>query len=303
MIPSYWYSPLVASCWQVILHAFIAGGALYTWSRYLHLPSGNTKRWILCTLLVLPMVTAVVPGRNSFDFREGTAWLDSLRILAIPVFDGVRIYHLVLGTAALTVLVSLWQEVLPLLRRPCRAGNGAPERLAQWVRKLPAWHRCRVGVTDDNAIFLATAGWPSRPQLLVSEGALRHLTEGELEAVVRHENAHWRGRRWLLTHVLFAIRILQCHNPIALWTFREYSIEIEIDCDADAVAGHDPRLLARALLKVYESTDPRDYSTRSTLRKRMNILLGKAELRDQALPFGTVVLVALILLVLLPWIV
>lgn len=303
MIPSYWYSPVAAFCWQVSLHAFIAGGALYTWSRYLHLPSGNTKRWILCELLVLPLITALVPGRNSFDFREQTAWLDSLRILAIPVFYDVCIYHLVLGTAVLAVLASLWQEVLPLLQRPRRTGDVAPERMVQWIRELPAWHRCQVGVTGDTAIFLATAGWPSRPQLLVSEGALRQLTQGELEAVVRHENAHWRGSRWLLTHALFAIRILQCHNPIALWTFREYSIEVEIDCDAHAVAGRDPRLLARALLKVYESTDPRDYSTRSALRKRMNILLGKTELRDRALPFGTVVLIAFVLLVLLPWVV
>jgi len=302
LIPAYWYSPVVVVGWQIILHSLVAGGALYAWSRHLRLPSGRTKRRILCTLLILPLITALAPGRNSFSFREQTAWLDSLRVLAIPLFDGVCVYHLALGTVALSILVSLWQEVLPLMwrRRTC---NRVPERVLQWARELPDWHHCRVRTTDDEEIFLATVGWPSRPQLLVSAGALQRLTDEELRAVLRHENAHWRGGRWLVTHALFVIRMLQCHNPIALWTFREYSIEVEIDCDADAVAGRDPRFLARALLKVYESTDPRDYSTRSTLRRRMNILLGKTDHEDRALPLETLVFVALVLVGLLPWIV
>jgi Zn-dependent protease with chaperone function len=257
----------------------------------------------LGTLLTLPLITALIPGRDSFDFREQTAWLDSMRVLAIPLLDGFRMFHFLLATAALSTLASLWQEVLPALRRPRPDYDDAPEGLTGRARALPEWERCRVGITPSDEILLATAGRPSRPRLIVSRGALSRLSEEELEAVFLHENAHWRRDRWLLTHLFFLLRIVQFYNPVALWAFREYAIQVEIDCDADAASGRDPKLLARALLKVYESTNPRDFSSRNTLRKRVDTLLGRAEPGETKLPAGTLLAAALTLLLVLPWIV
>lgn len=303
MIPFYWYLPLVAVLWQVILHSTVAALVLYTWSRRLGLPSGRSKRWLLGSLIVVPPITALVPGRNSFDFREEDAWLDSTRILAVPVFDEIRIYHLVLVVAALVTIASLWQELLPALRRPKPDFEDVPEWLTALTRALPAWERCTVGITSDEAIFLATDGKPSRPRLIVSRGALAKLDEAELRAVLLHENAHWHGGRWLIPRLLFVLRMLQCYSPAALYAFRRYSIEIEIACDAAAVSGRDPKPLARGLLKVYESTDRRDVAARSTLRKRIDILLGRVSPADDRLGPATVVLAGLILTLLLPWIV
>jgi beta-lactamase regulating signal transducer with metallopeptidase domain len=168
---------------------------------------------------------------------------------------------------------------------------------------LPNWEHCRVGILGEDGIFLATDGWPSRPRLLISRGALQQLGEHELEAVFLHEHAHWRGVRWHVTLLLFLLRLVQLHNPVALWAFREYSMETEIDCDAAAVSGRNSKHLARALLKVYESTDVRDISVRSRLRKRVDILLGRTKRVDDDLPLGSVLLAALALLLLLPWIV
>jgi len=89
---------------------------------------------------------------------------------------------------------------------------------------------------------------------------------------------------------------------VALWSFREYCLEVEIDCDAEAVAGRDPRLLTRTLLTIYESTDRRDVAARSVLRKRVDVLLD-GDRRDDALPVTTIVVASSILLLVLPWVV
>jgi Zn-dependent protease with chaperone function len=248
-------------------------------------------------------MTALIPGRNTFDFREQTAWLDSMRVLSIPIFDSLRVFHLVLAAAALSALASLWQEVLPALRRPKPDYDNAPAGLTRQARALPAWKRCQVGITASEEILLATAGRPSRPRLIVSRGTLSRLNQEELGAVLLHENAHWRRERWVITHLFFLLRILQFYNPVALWAFREYAIQVEIDCDADAVSGRNPKVLAAALLKVYESTNPSDFSSRNTLRRRVDTLLGKVEPADTKLPPWTVLVAALVLLLLLPWIV
>lgn len=303
MTPSYWYSPAAAFLWQIALHSLIAGLVFYAWLRHLRLASGSTRRWMLGAVLTVPLVTALIPGRNGFDFREQTAWFDSVRLFPIPLYDGIRLYHLLLALAALCVVVSLWQEVVPVFRRLNAELHDPPARLLKRIRALPDWEHCRVGILAADDIFLATDGWPSRPRLLISRGALEQLADAELEAVFRHEHAHWRRGRWHASLFLFVVRLVQLHNPVALWVFREYSMETEIDCDADAVAGHDPKHLARALLKVYESTDARDISVRSRLRKRVDILLGRIKRVDDDLPVSSILAAALTLVLLLPWIV
>jgi beta-lactamase regulating signal transducer with metallopeptidase domain len=143
---------------------------------------------------------------------------------------------------------------------------------------------------------------PGRPTLIVSKGALTALTETELAIAIAHEHAHWDTGRWWESHALFVVRLLQCYNPVALWAFREYCIDVEIACDAVAVAGRDPHQLARILLKIYQSTDRGDVAALASLRKRVDVLLGGGPL-DAALPPATVAAAAIFMLVVLPWIV
>jgi BlaR1 peptidase M56 len=302
VIPAYWYSPLPSFLWQVVLHSWILGMIFYAWAYHVQLPSGRAKRRLLAVLLILPLLTAAVPGRSGLDFRERIAWLDSGRLLAIPLPAGIRIYHVVLLVVVMTVALTVWQEVLPALARP-RAGRAeVPERLAREARSLPGWSRCRILLNPSEGILLATDGLPGHPRLIVSRGALERLSEDELAIVVRHENAHWQAGRWGWSHALFLVRLIQCYNPVALWSFREYCLEVEIDCDAEAVAGRDARLLTRTLLTIYESTDRRDVAARSMLRKRVDVLLEDGR-RDDALPVTTIVVAASLLLLVLPWVV
>lgn len=302
MIPAAWSVPLPSFLWQVALHSSIMGFILYGWAVRLALPSGRAKRRLLALLLVLPLLTAAVPGRGGLDFRERLAWLDSGRLLAVPLPGGFRVHHAVLLAAAMILVLTLWQELAPALRRPRTTAVGVPDRVARLARSLPGWGRCAVRLASSDAITLATGGWPWRPRVIISRGALAGLGEEEMAIALRHENAHWQAHRWVRAHALFVVRLLQCYNPVALWAFREYCLEVEIECDAEAVAGGEARLLAGTLLKIYDSTDRRDVAARAALRKRVDVLLGSAP-RDDALPGFSIAVASAILLVVLPWIV
>jgi hypothetical protein len=302
VIPISWSAPLPSFLWQVALHSSIMGLIFYVWVHRVRLPSGRTRRRLLAILLVLPMFTAAIPGRASVGFGERLAWMNSARVLAVPLLGGFHVYHVVLLVGIMAVGLTIWQELLPSLRQPRASASHVPESLVTLVRAQPGWERCRVALSPLGSIMLATGGVPGRPRLFVSRGALESLTDHELQTLICHEHAHWIAGRWLLSHALFAVRLLQCYSPVALWVFREYCIEVEIVCDAVAVSGRDPNLLARILLRIYQSTDRRDVATRGALRKRVDVLLTGGP-QDAALPPFTVAAASAVMLVVLPWIV
>jgi Zn-dependent protease with chaperone function len=291
--------------WRVALHSLLAGLACYAWTRQQRLRPGRSKRWLLAALLVLPLLTAAAPGRRSAGFRDERAWFDSARALALPLRGGgeLRVAHVLVPVGLATLAVTLWQELLPVLRRRPRGAGEPPAEVAAAARALPGWERVAVRRVAGTELLAAAGGWPWRPRLLLSDGLLAALEPEPLLAVVRHEHAHATPRRWWPLHLLFATRLLQAYNPVALWLFREYAVETEIACDRLAVAGGDPRPLARALLAVYEGTDPRDRGARAVLRRRVDLLLGREELGEERLDLLVVSAATLLLALLLPWVV
>ncbi|MGD2115989.1 MAG: M56 family metallopeptidase [Acidobacteriota bacterium] len=293
------------------LHSFLAAVVLYAWARHLELPSGRAKRLLLALVLVLPLATAAVPGRDAPTFRDRLAWVDSERVLQLPVvpfgpdgfWSGLRVVHLALAAAAVTAGVTVVQELLPVLGRLTPRGDPVPVEMGRFARALPGWERLRIDVVDEEGPLVATTGVPGRARLLVSPRALQLLHRDEMRAVLRHEHAHWIRGRWLLVHLLFAARAVQFYNPVALWVFRHFTLEYEIACDRDAVAGASPKPLVRALLLFYEATHPRDVAARRALRHRVEALRGRLPVDDGALPPGSVAAAAILLLVLLPWVV
>ena len=302
MTSVFWYEPLVSYLQQLVVHSAVMGAILFVWAHRMDLPSGATKRHLLALLLVLPTVTAAVPGRAAPEFHERFAWLDSGRVMAIPIGAGLHVSHVAAAIVVFILGLTLWQEVWPPLRRRHAPGGPVPERLTTIVRERAGWDRCQIAMIASDGVILATGGWPWRSWLHVSHGALEALSDDELAAVVRHEHAHWRAGRWVYIHLLFLVRVFQCYNPVALWCFRAYCLEVEIACDAEAVAGRDARLLIRPLLRIYESTDRRDTAARGALRRRVNALIS-GRLSDEALPAATVAAVAVVMLMVLPWLV
>lgn len=307
---------MISYLWQVALHSGTMGLILYIWVHRVGLPSGRTRQRLLGLLLVLPMVTAAVPWRSTVEFGERVAWLNSARVLAVPLPFGdgdIRVSHLVVLGGMLTILLTVWQELVPsngsltfrLPYRPERLPR-RPERRADdliaAVRSRVGWEHCDVRVTDEASIEVATTGRPGRPRLIVSRGALEALSAEELDVVLTHEHAHWQQGRWWRTHLLFVIRLVQSYNPVALWAFREYCIEDELACDAAAVHGRDPRVLARVLLRVYQTTDGRDLAARSALRKRVDVILAGGPADATPPPF-VLPAVSIVMLLVLPWLV
>jgi hypothetical protein len=246
----------VAYLWQVALHSWIAGFIFYVWMNRLRLPSGRPRRRLFMLLLTLPLVTAAIPGRGAIEFGERIAWLNSARLLAIPLFGQIQLGDAVLVLFALVTALTLWQVLIP-------GGSGLP-------------------------------------RLTVPKPAEVELLPEEVEIVDALDRAQARQR--LPAYVMFVIRLLQCYNPIAMWAFREYRVEVHAACDAVAVAGHDPRTLARVLLRLYQTVHGRDGSSRNLLRRRVDVLLAGGP-HDAALPTATIVVVAVFLILVLPWIV
>lgn len=295
---------MISYFWQVALHSATMGLILYLWVHRIGLPAGRTRQHLLGLLLVLPMVTAAVPWRSTVEFGERVAWLNSARLLAIPLplADGdIHVAHILAVGGLLTILLTVWQEVVPA-QRPLSVPVPPPDGLIAAARSRVGWEHCDVRVTGGASIEVATTGWPGRPRLVVSRGALAGLSPDELDAVLTHEHAHWQQGRWWRTHLLFVVRLIQSYNPVALWAFREYCIEDEIACDAAAVAGRDPRLLARVLLRVYQSTDGRDLAARGALRKRVEVILAGGPADAPPPPFLLPV-VSIVMLGVLPWLV
>ncbi len=300
---------MISYLWQVALHSGTMGLILYIWVHRVGLPSGRTRQHLLGLLLVLPMGTAAVPWRSSVEFGERVAWLNSARLLAIPLPFGdgdIRVSHFVALGGILTILLTVWQEIVPGLRHVLQSTGPSdeppPDDLVTAARSRVGWQQCAVRVTDDTSVEVVTTGRPGRSRLVVSRGALAALSAEELDAVLSHEHAHWQQGRWWRTHLLFVIRLLQSYNPVALWAFREYCIEDEIACDAAAVAGRDPRLLARVLLRVYQTTDGQDLAARSALRKRVDVILDGGPV-DASAPPLVLPAVSLVMLMVLPWLV
>ena len=302
MIPASWSAPLAAFLWQAALHSSVMGLILYVWVHRLGLPSGRTKRRLLATLLVLPLVTAAIPGRASVEFAERIAWLNSARLLAVPLPFDLHLYYLAVPIGVLAIVLTVWQEVVPAFRQPHTDAREVPPWLVSLVRARSGWAHCAVAISPVSSILLATGGVPGRPRVIVSQGAIDTLSADELDIVVAHEHAHWQSGHWFRSHALFAVRLLQCYNPVAMWVFREYCIEVEIGCDAAAVAGRDPKQLARVLLRIYDGTDRRDAAARAAIRKRVDVLLGGGP-QDAVLSTFVVVAAALVMLLVLPWIV
>ena len=302
MIPAAWSAPLALYLWQVALHASVMGVIFYVWAPRVRLPSGGAKRRLLAILLVLPMITAAMPGRSGVEFGERIALLNSARLLAVRLPFGFQLYHLALLVGVVAAGLTFWQEVLPSFRQPRAGESDVPPWLATLVRARTGWDRCAVAISPLPSIMLVTGGVPGRPRLTVSRGAIALLTADELDVAVAHEHAHWESGRWFLSHALFVVRVLQCYSPVALWVFREYCIEVEIGCDAAAVAGRDPRLLVRVLLRIYQATDRRDAAARAAIRKRVDVLLDGGP-RDGELSPVAIAAASLVMLLVLPWLV
>jgi len=146
------------------------------------------------------------------------------------------------------------------LRRSARATRpvSEPRLLAEFeaacqslgVRRVPPM--LETGAVGSPGLF----GF-ARPVLLLPMGLAEKLSDGELRHVLLHEAAHL-ARRDVAFHWLAALaRSLHWFNPLAWMVLRRVEEDVEIACDARALAAAAPgeaRPYGRTILRLLEAS-------------------------------------------------
>lgn len=288
--------------WQVALHTFLMGLVFFAWTRVQALAPGRSRRWLLSMILVFPLATATVAFLRRLAAPD-TAWFDSARLLNFPLIAEFRVLHVVVAVALITTITTLLQEVIPAFLPPRRSQRETPAGVLEAARAEPGWTEVEVIMIDDH-LAAAAGGTPARPRLYLSASLAESLAPEEIRAVVRHERAHLEPSRWWAVHLLYAVRLIQMPNPFAMWVSREYSVETEIACDAEAV-GDAPHPLASVLFDIYEAVGGYDTARQRVLQRRIDILLGRSaeSHRLAQLPSTSLLLGGAMMAVLLSWVI
>ena len=104
-------------------------------------------------LLVLPLFTAAVPWRSSLEFSERVAWVNTGRVLAIPLPFGFQMAHLAWLFGAAVAILTLW--------RGLKARYASHRAIARWT--FPIWMYVSVtGVLVYLALVQGLKRWALR---------------------------------------------------------------------------------------------------------------------------------------------
>lgn len=212
---------------------------------------------VLVPIFSFPVYQAVQHDRGSFQFRL-QALFDANRWMNMELWGTVSLGMLFLALLALTSLIFLFQEVIPILIHAFQSKDVEQEG----VKREPdvfieaAARSIDIAVPDifvlddDELIIFSTTG--KNPSVYVSDGLLNALTSEQLHAALAHELAHIaRSRRPVLLAV-FILRIIMFFNPISLVEFRRAVRNEEKICDDVAVAlTGQPRALIEALERFF----------------------------------------------------
>jgi Zn-dependent protease with chaperone function len=212
---------------------------------------------VLFPIFSFPLYQAMNPGRSSLLFRQ-SALFDVNRWLNVEPWGLVSLGFLFLLLLAITSLIFLLQELLPVLRHSLESKSmeheGARREPDLFIEDLArslsiAPPEVFVLEDDDLHVFSTTGGDPA---VFVSTGLVSALSPDELRAALAHEVAHIaRSRRPLLLAVFF-LRMVLFFNPVALVEFRRVVRNEEKICDDIAVSWtRRPEALAGALRKFY----------------------------------------------------
>ncbi|MEM8641844.1 MAG: M56 family metallopeptidase [Cyanobacteria bacterium P01_G01_bin.54] len=186
------------------------------------------KQFVLPPLVLFMTAIAVVcMGRQGWMVFGAEGWL----------YVWVSIGYL--AAIALLLFHLSWQSYQMQQRLvgqfPPGKANGQPYRLLQ----TSALYSAQIGL------------W--RPQLVISQGLLDHLTPEQLEAVLLHEQAHCQYRDTFWFFWLGWLRRCTRWLPQTEALWQELLLLRELRADRWATSQTDPLLLAEALVQVVRS--------------------------------------------------
>jgi Zn-dependent protease with chaperone function len=233
---------------------------------------------VVVPVFLFPLFQLFRPERGSTYFRldtifESGRWLELETLGTHPVMGGL------VTVFAITSLVFLFQELIPILRHSFESGK--PEKAVGKVDCLedPAIRTAMETmpvvpavfvVEEDDFLIYSTTG--KSAAVYVSSSLVTALTEEELRSAVAHEISHVVRSRHPMLVAAYLLRALMFFNPVVLMEFRRAAQEEEKVCDEFAASVTRNRgALVQALRKLYlqpeEPPPPHGRKTRKTAKE------------------------------------
>lgn len=227
---------------------------------------------VLGPVVFFPLFQFLNPERGYVEFRLG-ALFDASRWLSLELWGKVPTDVVFLSVLGLTAAVSIFQELVPILRHTMESKNtgiefespGEGHVVNRALEGLPV-NRPDIFILDDEEplVFSATG---RKAAVYLSTGLVDALDEEQVQAAVSHEIAHINRSRRPVLVLVFVFRMLMFFNPAVLLEFRRIVQEEEKICDDMAVAlTGKPLALAGGLRKFLHSHEaPQGEAGPSTL--------------------------------------
>ncbi|HVT14313.1 MAG TPA: M56 family metallopeptidase [Fimbriimonadaceae bacterium] len=229
---------------------------------------------------------------------EGTNWA----ILVLPGLWAVGVLCVAAGVA------NQGAKMHGLRRRATPAGTSKTGQIARELGAKMGLSRSPVVLASTEVSAPMVAGM-MRPALLLPAGLENSLDENELRLCIAHELAHIRRRDLPLALVPTLMQVAFFFFPPAWLIRREWEMEREAACDAEAleVTSASPAAYGRLLMRIvtddhHGALSPALGATASyhTLKKRITNMMHFAPTRRRMKAFATAIgLFALVLTV--PW--
>jgi Zn-dependent protease with chaperone function len=223
-------------------------------------------------------VFAYLPGTPAFEAIVKWCWHQVLPVVGQHLgISGHPVGHAALVLPAVALAMSLsW-----LLFGLARAWLALRRLLARHARRGPLGSTV---VPDQRVLVAVTALGPGR--IVVSEGALATMDDGELQASVAHERAHISRRHRPLLLLAAVLSALARPLPGTRAAERQLVVSLERDADACAVRStRDPLALASAICKAATGAGSPALASlggRGSTTQRVRWLLAGAEPRPAA---------------------
>lgn len=174
-------------------------------------------------------------------------WFMTLK-KGVPILD-LRIIVLILVFLSLSIFFfSLFLSRFYFERR-FHLKKCEDERVLRMVEKICHGRKIETMIFEGN-INAFVFGVP--PVLAVSRELLEHVTDKELELVLRHEINHLRNYDNILKPLLFSLRVLFFYNPVIHILSRKIAREREFIADRVSEAKKERALFLYTLVKLNE---------------------------------------------------
>ncbi len=269
---------LAQSFCHSLIAAMITDRAVKAWN--IHDPLVRQRFRVIVIffpIVSFPLYQLINPGRSSALFRLDSLF-DMNRWLFLEIGGAMPVSILFLLFLALTSLIFLFQEMLPVLRNTLDAEQ--PEHdgtrldvnpfIEEASRSLSVKTPEVVLIDDDSPLLFSTTG--KNAVIFVSTSLSQALTPEQMRAALAHELAHIaRSRRPLLIAV-FLLRIIQFFNPIILVKFRRAVRDEEKICDDISVSlTRNPAALAAVLKIFYRKIEIPEPDPRKSFRPKASL--------------------------------